>query len=78
MIVPPSFENARKSGQISPSTKIIYSIGGYSYSQHTNAFYDKFGSYVNAIATAKDVASWNCDGIDIDIENGAGNNAEIS
>lgn len=32
MQVPPSFENARASGQISSSSKIIYSIGGYSYS----------------------------------------------
>lgn len=32
MVVPPSFESARASGQIKAGTKIIYSIGGYSYS----------------------------------------------
>jgi hypothetical protein len=44
MKVPPSFENARKSGQISNSSKIIYSIGGASYRGNVNAWMSAFGS----------------------------------
>jgi hypothetical protein len=44
MVVPPAFENARKSGQIASTTKIIYSIGGYSYSLNVNGWKNWFGS----------------------------------
>jgi hypothetical protein len=33
MKVPPSFETARTSGQFQSGTKILYSIGGYGYSE---------------------------------------------
>jgi hypothetical protein len=48
MKVPPSFENARKSGQISSSSKIIYSIGGASYSENVNAWKSAFSSKAKA------------------------------
>jgi len=44
MVVPPSFEHARTSGQIPSGTKIIYSIGGYSYSMDTQGWKRWFGN----------------------------------
>lgn len=44
MVVPPAFEHARTSGQIAAGTKIIYSIGGYSYSMDTQGWKKWFGS----------------------------------
>jgi hypothetical protein len=32
MVVPPAFEYARENIGFAPGTKIIYAIGGYSYS----------------------------------------------
>jgi GH18 family chitinase len=74
MQVPPSFESARSSGQISASTKIIYSIGGYSYSASSTAAEWKkwFGSADSAKQLAKTVSEWKSDGIDLDIEDGVG------
>jgi len=77
MVVPPSFENARKSGQIPASTKIIYSIGGYSYS-FDNAWQKWFGTPESAKQLAQQVAQWKSDGIDMDIEDGAGANTQMA
>lgn len=78
MVVPPSFENARKSGQISSSTKIIYSLGGYSYSLDTNGWRKWFGSADSARQLAQQVSQWQCDGVDMDIEQGAGDDETMA
>jgi hypothetical protein len=78
MVVPPSFEHARSSGQIAPGTKIIYSIGGYSYSMDTQGWKKWFGNADSAKHLASQVAQWPCDGIDLDIEDGAGNDGDVA
>jgi Glycosyl hydrolases family 18 len=78
MVVPPAFENARTSNQIPFGTKIIYSIGGYSYSQDVSGWRRWFGNADSARNLAHQVASWKCDGIDLDIEDGAGNDGDVS
>lgn len=78
MVVPPAFENARTSGQIATGTKIIYSIGGYSYSMDTAGWKRWFGNSDSAKQLAAQVAHWKCDGIDLDIEDGAGNDGDVA
>ena len=75
MKVPQSFENARTSGQFQAGTKIVYSIGGYSYSANVKAWKNTFS---NPKQLASEVAQWKCDGIDIDIETGAGGDVAFS
>jgi hypothetical protein len=81
MKVPPAFVNLAKtrgsggSGSIPRETRIIFSVGGYSYSIHPNPW-PFLASAEAATAMAKEVATWpgkyGCDGIDLDIETGAG------
>ena len=79
MKVPPSFEHARTNGNFAPGTKIMYSIGGASYSERTNDWRQWFGSADSARKLASQVAStWKSDGIDIDLEQGAMDDATIS
>jgi len=72
MNVPPAFENARKNNNFGPSTKIIYSIGGYGYSQE-DGWKNTFSSAEAAKSLAAKVAKWSCDGIDLDLEDPVGN-----
>ena len=44
MKVPPSFENARTSGQFQSGTKIMYSIGGAAYSENVQAWKNTFSN----------------------------------
>ena len=78
MQIPPSFENARKSGQIQAGTKIIYSIGGYAYSQDVNGWRNVLGTSDKAKQMASQVAKWEVDGIDLDIEDPAGNDSDLA
>lgn len=81
MKVPPAFVNfakqrgTRANGAIPADTKIIFAIGGYSYSMSPNPW-SWLTSPEAATAMAKEVATWpakyGCDGIDLDIESGAG------
>jgi len=81
MAVPPSFVNFAKSrgsnaaGAIPSGTKIMFSIGGYSYSINPNPW-PFLASESAATNMAHEVATWpskyGCDGIDMDIETGAG------
>jgi len=81
MKVPPAYANLAKTrgkgtpGSIPSGTKIIFSVGGYSYSIKPNPW--PFLASASAAATmAREVATWpskyGCDGIDLDIETGAG------
>jgi hypothetical protein len=73
MNVPKSFSNFRSSGQVAAGTKIIYSIGGAGYSQQVDKWRQWFGTADKAKALAQNVAAnWKSDGIDIDFEQGVG------
>ena len=85
MKVPISFKNlastkgSELAGSVPASTKIIFSIGGYSYSQDPNPWEwlttkEKAESMAEVVATWKDL--YGCDGIDLDIEEGAGQQEE--
>lgn len=78
MKVPPSFDNARASGQFAADTKIIYSIAGGSYSRRVSDWMKWFDTPDNAKRLAAQVATWKSDGIDIDFEEGIGNDHTIS
>jgi len=77
--VPPSFVNFAKTrgtnskGAIPKDTTIIFSIGGEAYSSHA---WPWLSSPQAAESMANEVATWRtkygCDGIDLDIESGAG------
>ena len=81
MKVPKSFQKlaatrgSSEPGSVPSSTKIIFAIGGYSYSIHPNPW-DWLTSQDKAEKMAEIVATWpdlyGCDGIDLDIESGAG------
>jgi len=81
MKVPPAFANFAKTrgagtnGTIPSSTIILFSVGGESYSNNPNPW-PWLVSAEAATAMAKEVAKWSsqygCDGIDIDLETGAG------
>jgi len=81
MKVPPSFANFAKTrgsannGSIPANTLIMFSVGGYSYSINPNPW-PWLVSDSAATAMAREVATWpskyGCDGIDLDIETGAG------
>eukprot|EP00091_Calanus_sinicus_P014496 TRINITY_DN3205_c0_g1_i2.p1 TRINITY_DN3205_c0_g1~~TRINITY_DN3205_c0_g1_i2.p1 ORF type:complete len:386 (-),score=133.79 TRINITY_DN3205_c0_g1_i2:20-1177(-) len=64
-------------GAVPSDTRIIFAIGGYAYSQHPNPW-DWLTTKEKAEAMAVKVAHWRddygIDGIDLDIEAGAGSN----
>jgi len=64
-----------KPGAVPADTAIIFAIGGMAYS--TGTVWDWLTSAEKAEAMAEEVAQWpgkyGCDGIDLDIETGAGN-----
>jgi len=66
-------------GAIPEETVIIYAIGGYAYSLDPNPW-DWLTTKAKAEAMAERVAKWpedyGCDGIDLDIEEGAGHHKE--
>jgi len=72
MVIPPAFEYARQHVSYGPNTKVIYSIGGYAYSQDSN-WKNTFSSPDVAKSLAAKVAQWKCDGIDLDLEDPVGN-----
>ena len=85
MNIPKAFEKlsatrgSSEPGAVPKDTKIIYAIGGYEYSLHPNPW-DWLTSKDKAEEMAEVVATWpdlyNCDGIDLDIESGAGDHKE--
>ena len=82
MDVPPAFQKLAASrgtnstGAVPTNTTILFAIGGYSYSNSPNVWPWLANQYT-AEAMARKVAKWpelyGCDGIDIDIEDVAGN-----
>jgi len=86
MKVPPAYTNLAKTrgknenGSIPVNTIIMFSVGGESYSNHPNPW-PFLASESAATAMAKQVAQWpslyGCDGIDIDIETGAGDASNV-
>ena len=85
MEVPVSFKNLASTrgsdlvGSVPADTKIVFAIGGYTYSMDPNPWEwlttkDKAESMAEVVASWKDL--YNCDGIDLDIEEGAGNQEE--
>jgi len=85
--VPPAYSNLAKTrgsnaiGSVPASTTILFAIGGQAYSEKPNPW--KFlESKDAAIEMAKSVAQWDtlygCDGIDLDIETGAGSQSGAS
>jgi hypothetical protein len=73
MAVPPSFTAFTKNNPTGAT--IMFAVGGYSYSMHPNPW-PFLESVEAAEAMAAQVAEWpkkyGCDGIDLDIETGAG------
>ena len=86
MEVPPAFTTLAKSrgtgasGSISADTTIMFAIGGYSYSMDPNPW-AWLTSTEAATEMAQEVATWpskyGCDGIDLDIETGAGDAQDV-
>lgn len=84
-MVPESFKKLAASrgtgtpGAVPESTLIMFAIGGYLYSQQTNPW-EWLTTKEKAEAMAEEVATWHtlygCDGIDLDIEEGAGSRPE--
>ena len=85
MKIPTAFEKlaatrgSSEPGSVPQDTKVIFAIGGYEYSLHPNPW-DWLTSKDKAEEMAEVVATWpdlyNCDGIDLDIESGAGDHKE--
>ena len=85
MNIPKAFEKlaatrgSSEPGSVPKDTKIIFAIGGYEYSLRPNPW-DWLTSKDKAEEMAELVATWpdlyNCDGIDLDIESGAGDHKE--
>ena len=85
MKVPVSFKNlaatrgSNLAGAVPASTKIVFAIGGYTYSKDPNPW-EWLTTKEKAESMAEVVASWKdlygCDGIDLDIEEGAGQHEE--
>jgi len=85
MEVPPSFEKLAASrntglpGSVPKDTIIMFAIGGYSYSIKPNPW-EWLTTKEKAEAMAAKVAKWpeqyGCDGIDLDLEEGAGSRPE--
>jgi len=84
MKVPPAFVNLAKTrgsgqpGAVPKDTVILFALGGYAYSVKINPW-PWLTSRSKAEAMAEEVAQWpekyGCDGIDLDIEDGAGDAA---
>merc|ERR1712002_62009 len=84
-IVPESFKRLAATrgtgakGAIPADTVILFALGGYLYSLNTNPW-PFLTSQAAAEAKAEEIAQWpdlyGCDGIDLDIETGAGNSQE--
>lgn len=84
MAIPPAFQNLAKTrvtggkGAIPKDTVILFAIGGYAYSVKINPWH-WLTSRAAAEEMAAEVAQWpdlyGCDGIDLDIEDGAGDAA---
>jgi len=85
--VPPAFSNLAKTrgttvaGAVPTETTILFAIGGQAYSVKPNPW--KFlESEAAAIEMAESVATWDvehgCDGIDLDIETGAGSQSNAA
>merc|ERR1719173_88377 len=85
--VPPAYQNLAKTrgtnaiGAVPAETTILFAIGGQAYSEKPNPW--KFLQTEDAaIEMAKHVAQWDtkygCDGIDLDIETGAGSQGGAS
>jgi len=84
MAIPPAFQHLAKTrgtgekGAIPKDTVILFAIGGYAYSVKINPWH-WLKSKAAAEEMAAEVAQWpkkyNCDGIDLDIEDGAGDAA---
>jgi len=84
-IVPESFKRLAATrgtgakGAIPADTVILFALGGYLYSLNTNPW-PFLTSQAAAEAKAEEIAQWpdlyGCDGIDLDIETGAGNTKE--
>ena len=81
MDIPPAFKKlaatrgTNQPGAVPKDTVIIFAIGGYAYSLKPNPWH-WLTSKEKAEAMAEKVAKWpemyNCDGIDLDLEDGAG------
>jgi len=81
MEVPPSFQTlaasrgSGKAGSVPANTVIMFAIGGYAYSLEPNPWH-WLTSKEAAITMAEEVSQWpsqyGCDGIDLDLEEGAG------
>merc|ERR1712038_844003 len=78
MVVPKAFEKLALSGTIPDDTIVLFAIGGYAYSVEINPW-PFLTSKEAAEAMADEVATWltkyGIDGIDMDIEEGAGSSA---
>merc|ERR1711890_95832 len=84
MAVPKAFKKLAASrgtgaeGAVPKDTLILFAIGGYAYSQHPNPW-DWLTSQGKAEAMAEKVSQWRADygidGIDLDLEAGAGSSA---
>eukprot|EP00095_Tigriopus_kingsejongensis_P010891 maker-scaffold1216_size55193-snap-gene-0.10 protein:Tk10891 transcript:maker-scaffold1216_size55193-snap-gene-0.10-mRNA-1 annotation:"glycoside hydrolase family 18 protein" len=85
MEIPQSFQKLAatrgtdKEGAVPKDTTIIFAIGGFAYSMKPNPW-EWLTSKDKAEAMAERVAKWyddyNCDGIDLDLEDGAGSRPE--
>lgn len=83
MDIPPAFEKlsatrgTKKAGAVPHDTVIIFAIGGYAYSIKPNPWW-WLETKEAAEQMAEKVAEWpkkyKCDGIDLDLEEGAGSN----
>merc|ERR1712038_452881 len=78
MVVPRAFEKLALSGTIPDDTIVLFAIGGYAYSVGVNPW-PWLTSQAAAESMADEVATWlsmyGIDGIDMDIEEGAGGQA---
>lgn len=78
--LPPAFKSLAASrgsgaeGSVPENTTLIFSVGGEAYSEQPNPW-PFLKSADAARAMAAEVAKWPCDGIDLDIESGAGDAA---
>ena len=78
MDIPPAFDRlietrgSQQPGSVPDGTHIIYSVGGQAYSHKYNPW-PWLSSQMAAEDMAARVAAWKADGIDLDIEDGAGN-----
>ena len=74
-IIPASTRGTEAEGAVPADTRILFAIGGYAYSLAPNPW-AWLTSREAAEAMAEEVATWrelyNIDGIDLDIEAGAG------